>query len=163
MFVRNTPMDKRNYKSNLSIDEKVLMGIVRLAETLKRIHSTVFRKYGLSFPQYNVLRVLAASKDGQNKIGNISGIMLVPGANITGIAKRLLKDGFVIKKSDPRDERVKILKITPKGKNTLQKIEKEKDDWLGIMLQDLSRAEKNDLLDKIRRIQKSCLSNAHTS
>ena len=150
-------MDKRNYKSNLSIDEKVLMGIVRMAETFKRIHSTVFRKYGLSFPQYNVLRVLEASKDGQNKIGNVSGIMLVPGANITGLAKRLAKDGFIEKKSDPNDERVTILKITDKGKTTLKRIENEKDEWLSIMLKDLSQAEKNDLLDKVRRIQRSCV------
>ena len=150
-------MDKRNYKSNLSIDEKVLMGIVRTAETFKRIHSTVFRKFGLSFPQYNVLRVLEASKDGQNKIGNVSGIMLVPGANITGIAKRLAKDGFIKKKSDPKDERVKILKITAKGKNTLKKIESEKDEWLSTMLKELSRADKNDLLEMVRRIQRSCV------
>lgn len=156
-------MNNRNYKSNLSIDEKVLMGIVRMAETFKRIHSAVFRKYGLSFPQYNVLRVLEASKDGQNKIGNVSEIMLVPGANITGIAKRLAKDGFIIKKSDPGDERVTILEITSKGKNTLKDIENEKDQWLAKMLNELSRAEKNDLLEKVRRIQKSYPSQSDTS
>jgi len=156
-------MYRRNYKSNLSIDEKVLMGIVRLAETFKRVHSAVFRNYGLSFPQYNVLRVLEASKDGQNKIGNVSGIMLVPGANITGIAKRLVKDGFVIKKSDPNDERVTILEITAKGKKTLAKIEKEKDQRLAAMLKDMSRTEKNDFLEKVRRIQQSCNGKAGTS
>ena len=96
-------MNKRNYQSNLSTDEKVLMGIVRLAEKFKRVHSAVFRNYGLSFPQYNVLRALEASKGGQNKIGDVSRIMLVPVANITGIAKRLEKDGFIIKKSDPKN------------------------------------------------------------
>lgn len=160
---RLTVMYRRNYKSNLSIDEKVLMGIVRLAETFKRVHSAVFRNYGLSFPQYNVLRVLEASKDGQNKIGNVSGIMLVPGANITGIAKRLVKDGFVIKKSDPNDERVTILEITAKGKKTLAKIEKEKDQRLAAMLNDMSRTEKNDFLEKVRRIQQSCNGKAGTS
>ena len=48
-------MVEHSYKSDLSIDEKVLMAIVRLAEKFKRSHSEVFRKYGLSFPQYNVL------------------------------------------------------------------------------------------------------------
>lgn len=156
-------MNRRNYKSNLSIDEKVLMGVVRMAETFKRIHSGVFRNYGLSFPQYNVLRVLEASKGGQNTIGNVSGIMLVPGANITGIAKRLAKDGFIIKKSDPTDERVTILEITPKGKQTLKDIEKEKDKELTVMLKGLSRTEKEDFLKKVRRIQKSCLRKAGTS
>ena len=143
------------YKSDLSINEKVLMGIVRTAEIFKRNHTAVFRNYGLSFPQYNVLRVLEASKNSQNKMSDISRIMLVPGANITGIAKRLEKDGFIIKKSDPADERVTILEITPKGKRTLKNIENEKDEWLNLMLRNLSQNQKLELLDKIRLILKS--------
>ena len=145
-------MNEYTYKSDLSDDEKVLMAIVRTAEIFKRNHSTVFRNYGLSFSQYNVLRVLDASTNGQNRMSEISRIMLVAGANITGIAKRLESYGFIIKKSDPTDERVTILEITPKGKRTLKNIKKEKDHWLEVMLTDLSRSERLDLLEKIRRI-----------
>jgi len=149
-------MNEYTYKSDLSDDEKVLMAIVRTAEIFKRNHSTVFRNYGLSFSQYNVLRVLDASTNGQNRMSEISRIMLVAGANITGIAKRLENYGFIIKKSDPTDERVTILEITPKGKRTLKNIEKEKDHWLEVMLSDLSRSERLDLLEKIRRITRRC-------
>ena len=151
-------MRYRNYKSDLSIDEKVLMAIVRAAEFFKRSHGSIFKNFGLSFPQYNILRALEASKNGQNKISDVSRIMLVPGANITGIAKRLAKDGFIVKKSDPRDERVTILEITPKGKKTLKKIEKQKDQRLKSMLKNLSMAQKRDLVDKVKRILKSGMS-----
>ncbi|UCG09509.1 MAG: winged helix DNA-binding protein [Desulfobacterales bacterium] len=104
------------------------------------------------------MRVLEASKNGQNKMSDVSRIMLVPGANITGIAKRLAKDGFIIKKSDPRDERVTLLEITPKGKRTLKHIEKEKDDSLELMLKNLSNDEKLELLDKVKRILKNGMS-----
>ena len=145
-------MNKENYKSNLSTNEKVLMGIVRLAEKFKREHSTVFRSYGVSFPQYNVLRVLETSKGGQNKIGDVSRIMLVPVANITGVAKRLEKEGFIIKKSDPSDDRVTILEITSKGKRTLKNIEREKDEKLKVMLKNLTGKQKRVLLDTVRLI-----------
>jgi len=148
-------MTERIYTSDLSIDEKVLMAIVRVAEVFKRNHSAVFRNYGLSFPQYNVLRVLEASKNSQNKMSDVSRIMLVPGANITGLAKRLVKDGFILKKSDEKDERVTILEITPKGKRTLKNIEKEKDEWLELMLKNLSKNQKLELLDKVRKILKN--------
>ena len=143
------------YKSDLSTDEKVLMAIVRAAEIFRRNHSGIFRNYGLSFPQYNVLRVLEASKNGRNKISDVSRIMLVPGANITGIAKRLEKDGFIIKKSDAADERVTILEITPKAKRTLKNIVREKDERLELMLKNLSDNQKFDLLDKIKQILKN--------
>jgi DNA-binding MarR family transcriptional regulator len=148
-------MTKGTYKSDLSTDEKLLMAIIRAAEHFKRVHSSVFRNFGLSFPQYNVLRVLDASKNGQNKISDVSRIMIVPGANITGLAKRLEKDGFIIKKSDPEDDRVTLLEITPKGKKTLQNIEKEKDQGLELMMKNLSKKEKVELLDKVKLILKN--------
>jgi DNA-binding MarR family transcriptional regulator len=50
---------------------------------------------------------------------------------------------------------VTILEITPKGKRTLRDIEAEKDERLGSMLKNLSKNEKFDLLDKIKRILKN--------
>ena len=148
-------MNNVNYKSDLSTNEKVLMGVVRLAEKFKRVHSAVFRKYRLSFPQYNVLRVLEASQGGKNKIGDVGKIMIVPVANLTGIAKRLEKEGFIKKKSDPADDRVTILEITLKGRKSLKRIEKKKDEWLETMLKNLSEIEKLELLDHVRRIIKT--------
>ncbi len=146
------PIDKDIYKSDLSADEGVLMAVVRAAETFKRVVSAIFRKYSLSFPQYNVLRVLDASNEGKNRITDVSRIMLVPYANMTGIAKRLEKNGFIARKSDPNDERVTLLEITPKGKKLLSKIEKERDENMHSMLKGFSDQEKKRLLDMVKRL-----------
>lgn len=126
-----------------------------MAEAFKRSVSSTFRKYKLSFPQYNVLRVLDASKNGQSRITNVSRIMLVPGANMTGIAKRLEKNGFLARISDPSDERVTLLKITTKGKTTLAKIESERDQHMHTMLKGFSFVEKQELLSKVKRLIKN--------
>jgi MarR family 2-MHQ and catechol resistance regulon transcriptional repressor len=81
--------------------------------------------------------------------------MLVPGANMTGIAKRLEKGGFITRISDPSDERVTVLKITPKGKSTLAKIEKERDQHMHAMLKGFSAEDKRELLNKVRRLTKN--------
>ncbi|MCX5810051.1 MAG: MarR family transcriptional regulator [Proteobacteria bacterium] len=148
-------MGNISYQSDLSADEKLLMAILRAAETFKRVVSAIFRKYALSFPQYNVLRVLDASKDGQSRITHVSKIMLVAGANMTGIAKRLEKNGFIVRKSDPADERVTILEITAKGKTTLSNIERERDENMHVMLNGFSEQEKHELLDKVKRLIKN--------
>ena len=145
-------VDTRRYVSDLSTSEKVLIALVRAAEIFKRTHTTVFRNYGLSFPQYNVLRVLDASRNGRNKISEISRIMLVPGANMTGIAKRLKRDGFLIRKPDAKDERVTILEITPKGRRTLRKIEADKDRSIETLLKGFSRKDKTELLVKFKQL-----------
>lgn len=148
-------MEKINYQSDLTFDEKVMMAIVRAAENFKRTHSIIFKKYGLSFPQYNILRVLESSDMGQNKISSVGKIMLVPGANMTGLAKRLEKQDFIIRRPDPGDERVTLLAITDKGKNTLKLIEDEKDKAIDTILKEFTKSDKDDLLNKTRKIIKS--------
>jgi MarR family 2-MHQ and catechol resistance regulon transcriptional repressor len=106
-----------------------------------------------------VLRVLEASQGGRNKIGDVGKIMIVPVANLTGIAKRLEKEGFIKKISDPTDDRVTILEITPKGRKSLKRIENEKDEWLETLLKNLSENEKLELLDHVRRIIKTSIEN----
>ena len=145
-------MNTRRYVSDLSTNEKMLMAMVRAAEGFKRSHTAIFRNYGLSFPQYNVLRVLDASQNGKNKISEVSTVMLVPSANMTGIAKRLERDGFLIRKADPNDERVTILEITPKGRKTLKNIEQEKDRSIETILSGFSQKDKMELLDKLKRL-----------
>jgi len=146
---------KTNYVSDLTFDEKVMMAIVRAAENFKRAHSSIFKKYGLSFPQYNILRVLDASENGRNKTSAVSRIMLVPGANMTGLSKRLAKDGFILRTRDPQDERVTLLAITRKGRDALKMIEDEKNESIKILLNEFSQEEKHDLLDKIKKLIKS--------
>jgi DNA-binding MarR family transcriptional regulator len=153
-------VNTKRYVSDLSSNEKVLMAMVRAAEIFKRTHTAIFRNYGLSFPQYNVLRVLDASRNGMNKISEVGKVMLVPSANMTGIAKRLERDGFLIRKSDPDDERVTILEITPKGKRTLKNIEQEKDQSIETILKGFSQKDKAELLDKLKRLIKN---NIHSS
>ncbi|MGE5841029.1 MAG: MarR family winged helix-turn-helix transcriptional regulator [Deltaproteobacteria bacterium] len=148
------PKHPKRYVSDLSANEKVVMAIVRAAENFKRTHTAIFRKFGLSFPQYNVLRVLDASRNGRNKISGVSRIMLVPGANMTGIAKRLERDGFLIRRPDSRDERVTILQITPKGRKTLKNIKKEKDQSIERLLDGFSQKDKATLLEKVKQLIK---------
>lgn len=145
-------MSPTNYRNDLTLNEKVLMAIVRAAENFKRTHSAIFKQYGLSFPQYNILRVLESSHRGQNKISTVGKIMLVPGANMTGLAKRLEQKGFIVRRSDPADERVTLLKITPKGKQTLARIKDQKDAVIDHILQDFTLDDKTAMLDKVKQL-----------
>jgi DNA-binding MarR family transcriptional regulator len=149
-------MAKTSYQSDLTIDEKVLIALVRAAENFKRAHSAIFKDHLLSFPQYNILRVLEASEGGRNKISTIGKIMLVPGANMTGLAKRLEQQGFILREPDPADERVTLLVITKKGRKTLKLIQEDKDRAPNIILEDFSDPEKKALLKQIKNIIQRC-------
>jgi DNA-binding MarR family transcriptional regulator len=140
------------YQNDLNLDEKVMMAIVRLAEFFKKNSANIFKNYGLTFPQYNVLRVLDSSENRQNTISNVGKIMLVSGANMTGIAKRLEKNGFLLRKSDPNDERITLLEITPKGREQLKNISSEKDANIASYLEHFSDEQKREVLTLLRSV-----------
>ena len=145
-------MSDNAYKSDMSIDERVMMAIVRVAEGFKKNSSAVVKKWGLTFSQYNLLRVLDASENGQNTMRNVNRIMLVSSANMTGIAKRLEKNGFIIRTSDPSDDRLKRLQITPAGIQVLKDISNRKERSLRRYLMKYSDKQKSALMKTLREI-----------
>ena len=145
-------MSEFSYQSDLRLDEKIMVTIVRIGELFKKDSATIFKNYGLTFPQYNVLRVLDGTKTGQNTVTNIGKVLLVTCANMTGIAKRLEKNGFLLRKGDPKDERVTLLEITPKGRQTLSNISESKDRNIGRYLDDFTEEEKELFLKKLRNL-----------
>jgi MarR family 2-MHQ and catechol resistance regulon transcriptional repressor len=151
------PTDLKNedlggYVPSLEINEKVMVALVKASELFKKDSDAIFRNYGLTFSQYNVLRVLNNSTGGQNSVTNASKIMLVSSPNMTGIAKRLEKNGFIIRKNDSKDERVTLLEITPKGKLVLQNIKAAHHDNMGVFLNSFSGDEKSRLLEALKRV-----------
>jgi DNA-binding MarR family transcriptional regulator len=141
-----------DYVNDLSSDEKIIMALVRAAEKYKKESGAIFKQHGLTFSQYNALRVLDASEGGQNTISSVSRTMLVSGANMTGVAKRLEKNGFLYRKSDPRDERITLLVISPKGKETLREIASAKNSFVEGYLSNYSEEEKRTFFSMLKRI-----------
>lgn len=144
--------DLGGYKPNLDINEKVMVALVKASELFKKDSDAIFRNYGLTFTQYNVLRVLNNSKDCQNSVTNASKIMLVSSPNMTGIAKRLEKNGFIIRKNDSKDERITLLEITPKGKRVIENINAAHHDNMRTYLKSFSGDEKKKLLEDLKRV-----------
>lgn len=144
--------DWGGYRGDLDLNEKLMVAIVKASEAYKKDADSIFRNYGLTFSKYNVLRILSNSPGGKNTITMTSRIMLVSGANMTGIAKRLEKDGFIIRRSDTRDERITLLEITPKGRQAIKNISAEKDELIATYLSGFAEDKKTEILQDIKRI-----------
>lgn len=147
-----------NYKSGLKLDEKVMVALVKASEVYKKDSDAIYKDYGMTFSQYNVLRVLNNSKNGQNTVTVASKIMMVSGPNMTGIAKRLEKNGFILRKSDPKDERITVLEITPKGKRVIENIKNAHNENIQKYLKGFSEQEQKGLLENLKQVFGNSLS-----
>lgn len=142
---------KYNYINDMEFDEKVIAALLRASEIIKKDLDVTYKNYGLTLSQYNLLRILNNSKNGQNKVSVTSKIMLVSSANISGVTKRLEKSGLIMRKQDPDDERITVLEITPKGSRILKNIQEVHLSKIRGYLKGFSSQKKKDFLDDLRQ------------
>jgi len=73
---------------------------------------------------------------------------------MTGIAKRMEERGFILRKSDPHDERKTMLEITPRGIKTLKNISGDYNRLMDHLLQDIPASQRKDFLETLKNILK---------
>ncbi len=139
----------------MELDERTMLGIVRISERFKKECSALFSAVGLTFSQYNVLRILDVAPDGRMAITDVGRRMLVSGANMTGVAKRLERNGLITRQASMTDERVKYLRINSAGRQVLKDVQVVQSACCSSFLSAFSDEEKQSLFDTVVTILKS--------
>ena len=71
------------------------------------------RSHGLSDQQWRVLRVLG---NGQAlETGRVAKEAFLLGPSLTGVLARMERDGLIMRRKDPADQRRSVVSATPKG------------------------------------------------
>ncbi len=76
-------------------------------------YALVLVPYGISFPQFAVLTALARQRP--LKMSEVAGVLRVSLPAVTNLVDRLERKGFLRRKAHPKDRRVTLLDLTPKG------------------------------------------------
>lgn len=85
---------------------------------LARVEETL-RPWNLSFPRYELLRLLAFSRSGALPITKASERLQVHVTSVTSAMKRLLDAGLVERRPHPTDGRTTLVEITDAGRNVV--------------------------------------------
>jgi DNA-binding MarR family transcriptional regulator len=128
------------------------LGLVRTNDQLQIHFARLFRQYGLTPSQYNVLRILRG-EGAPLPILEIAErtVTVVPG--ITGLIDRLEAAGFVSRERSSEDRRVVYVALTDKAAKLLAKIDRPLVEMHERVMRHLTKTEINDLmrlLDKVR-------------
>lgn len=121
-----------------------------------RIQGEEFHKLKITMPQFFVIESI--HRTGECKMGDIAKFLNVTTAAITGIVDRLVRDGYVLRSSDPRDRRIIKIGLTAKGDKTVKNmIEKRRQVSINMfgMISQREREEYLKILTNIKdKIQK---------
>lgn len=139
---------KRPFRSP---QQEAILSVLRTNDQFQVRFARLFRSYGLTPSQYNVLRILRG--EGQPlPILEIASrtITVVPG--ITGLVDRLEEAGFVKRQRCREDRRVVWVALTDKAHKTLAAIDKPLDELHDRLVGHLTKAELSQL---VRILQKA--------
>src|SRR3954451_10775203 len=103
-------------------EQEAMLNILRTADQLQIRFARLFRSFGLTPQQYNILRILR----GEGRalpILEIASRMITVVPGITGLVDRLENAGLVERKRCDHDRRVIYVAITPKAIDTLAEID----------------------------------------
>lgn len=128
-----------------TLDEEVVLNIIRAADRLGIEFDRLFRQFGLTSSQYNVLRILRG-EGAALPITEIAArtVAVVPG--ITGIIDRLEQAGHARRIRSQDDRRVIHVEITPEAILLLGKIDEPLRQLHQSLLQGLGETEKQNII-----------------
>lgn len=105
--------------------EKVLVNLMFTSNWLNQQEYYLFKPYGLTTAQYNVLRILRGQLPNAATINLIIDRMLDRMSNVSRIVDKLVSKGLVSRVQNDTDRRAVDVKITTKGMDLLKVLDEE--------------------------------------
>lgn len=133
--------------------QRALLNILFTASWLECAMSRQLRPYGLTSPQYNILRILNGSYPHGLSVLDIKSRMLDRSSNVSRLVEKLRLHGFVERVPHSDDRRMVVVSISEAGKKLLADIYQSQameEKMPGNHLSEPEAMELAHLLDKFR-------------
>jgi len=135
-------------------EQEAFLNLVRTYEHLAGDFARLFKKHGLSDPQYNALRILR----GEGKpmqVYQIAERMITPQTDITRLMVRLENAGLVERRPCAEDRRVVWVTLTDQGKAVLRKLDRPLKELHQAQFRQLNERELKNLNQLLFRSRQS--------
>lgn len=136
-----------------SLEQEASLNILRTSDLFQNCFGKLFRQYGLTSSQYNVLRILRGEGKPTPCL-EIAERMIQVVPAMTGLIDRLEKQDLVARHRCTEDRRVIYINITEKGLQVLAELDQPVIDLHQRMIGHLSKTELKELsrlLEKCRQ------------
>ncbi len=135
----------------ISEQQKAIVNIRYTSNWLSGIQNSFMKKYDLTMPQFNVLRILRGAKESIN-VQKVKDRMVEKSPNLTRLIDKLESKNFLSRSNASNDKRTILVSITAEGLNVLDRIDIDlkNEDFFNLNLSDQEANTLSNLLDKVR-------------
>lgn len=139
-----------------SEEEKLVVNIIFTSNRLHFLTSQIFKPFGLSPEQYNVLRILRGQKGSPISLLDIEDRMLDKSSNVSRLTDKLLNKLYISREVSKSDRRKVDILITQLGMDILVEIDEKLKSFynkINTLINTSDAKHMNVLLDEIRKIE----------
>lgn len=162
---RTTKSSSSKPQTEEEIDGLRLNAWHSLADTYKIVYAKVnsdLRRYGLTQPQYSVLRSIGRSKTGSLAMSEIARELHVTYANVTLIVDNLERHNYLERIRETEDRRIVRIELTPRGRALGSKISASHRRKVAELMNGLSTAGLKELINDTSKIKEKILRTSDT-
>lgn len=118
-----------------------------------RLRNLLRTGFDSTLPRFDMMAQLDRNPDGL-KMRELSRRLMVTGGNVTGLTDKLVEEGLVERRDDPRDRRAYSVHLTPAGKRAFRQMAKAHEGWVIELFSGLDHHEKTQLLELLNRLKR---------
>ena len=128
-----------------------LMKSANAVETL--VAGRLRRAYSQSFSRFDVLSQLYRFEGGWLAVGELAGLLMASGGNITALLDRMAAENLIERRASPSDRRSFQVRVTAEGRALFLAMNRDHARWIDAALGDLADSEKERLIDLLVRVR----------
>jgi len=95
--------------------------VIRAQQLMMARIDKVLKPFGLSFARFEMLRLLAFTREGRMPMASAIARLQVHPTSVTNTVDRLARDGFVVREPHPADGRAALVVLTDAGRELVER------------------------------------------
>jgi DNA-binding MarR family transcriptional regulator len=116
------------------------------------IRSELRQSFDCTLPRFDLMAQLERHPEGL-RMGELSRRLMVTGGNVTGITDQLVKEGLVTREAPPDDRRAFVVRLTPTGSKSFQRMAQAHEAWIVGLFGALSATERRQLYSLLAKLK----------
>ena len=135
-----------------SLEQEATLAILRTSDLLENRLSRLFREYGLTSSQYNVLRILRGEGRPMPCL-EVAERMIQVAPAITRVVDQLLRLDLISKVQSSEDRRVFTIELKPAGTRLLKKLDQPVMDMHASLLGKVAKTDQKALIRLLEKVR----------
>lgn len=148
-------MDKPKKHEEIDPTARLFRVLLRTLNHLRQAAEPFFSKYGISGPQWGVLRTLQrahANGDASLRLNDLGKRLLIRPPSVTGVVDRLERMGLVRRTASETDLRVRELSLTVEGRKLVARVLTRHSSHVHSLFESLTLQEQQHMLSLLNRL-----------